>query len=174
MKGIILYTSKYGATKHYAEWLKEETGFDCIETKKADIETVRQYDTVILGGGIYATKIAGLGFLKKHMDALKGKKIIVFCDGASPYDEKAFSKTVAYNMKDSLKGIPCFYLRGGWDLNTMTFTDKTACKMLIKSLSRKKIEDCEVWEKALLEAGYNKCDWTDRASLGPVLDEIGS
>ncbi len=37
--GIILYQSKYGATKKYADWLKEATGFDCIETKKADIRT---------------------------------------------------------------------------------------------------------------------------------------
>ena len=30
MKGIILYRSKYGATKRYADWLAQETGFDCI------------------------------------------------------------------------------------------------------------------------------------------------
>lgn len=34
MNGVILYQSKYGATKGYAEWLSEETGFQCIETKK--------------------------------------------------------------------------------------------------------------------------------------------
>lgn len=28
MNGIILYTSKYGSTKRYADWLAEETGFD--------------------------------------------------------------------------------------------------------------------------------------------------
>ena len=60
MKGIILYTSKYGATKRYAEWLAEETGFDLIETKKAKISDVKQYDTIILCGGIYASGIAGL------------------------------------------------------------------------------------------------------------------
>lgn len=31
-RGIILYQSKYGATKKYADWLVEETGYDCIET----------------------------------------------------------------------------------------------------------------------------------------------
>lgn len=49
MKGIILYQSKYGATKRYADWISEETGFDRIETKKAKIETVEQYETIILG-----------------------------------------------------------------------------------------------------------------------------
>ena len=32
-KGIILYQSKYGATKKYADWLMEKTGYDCVETK---------------------------------------------------------------------------------------------------------------------------------------------
>ena len=27
-KGIILYQSKYGATKEYAEWLQDKTGYD--------------------------------------------------------------------------------------------------------------------------------------------------
>ena len=79
MSGIILYQSKYGATKRYADWLAEETGFPCVETRKAKIGEVKGYDTIILGVGIYASGIAGLPFLKKHIDELKEKKIIVFC-----------------------------------------------------------------------------------------------
>ena len=86
MKGIILYTSKYGSTKRYAEWLAEETGFVCTETGKARMKDVAQYDTIILCGGIYASGIAGLSFLKKNFEHLKEKRIIVFCDGASPYE----------------------------------------------------------------------------------------
>ena len=47
MNGVILYQSKYGATKRYAEWLSEETGFKCIETKKADINEIIAYDPII-------------------------------------------------------------------------------------------------------------------------------
>ena len=90
MNGVILYQSKYGATKRYAEWLSEETGFKCIETKKADINEIIAYDPIILGGGIYASGIAGLSFLKKNINKLTDKKIIVFCCGASPYEENAF------------------------------------------------------------------------------------
>lgn len=64
-KGFILYQSKYGATKKYAKWLQEATKFDCIRTKKADIATIAKYDTIILGGGVYASGIAGLSFLRK-------------------------------------------------------------------------------------------------------------
>ena len=40
MKGIILWQSKYGATKRYADWLAEETGFDCTPAGNAKIEEV--------------------------------------------------------------------------------------------------------------------------------------
>ena len=49
-KGIIVYQSKYGATKKYAEWLREATGFDMAETPKADGRTIEQYDRIILTG----------------------------------------------------------------------------------------------------------------------------
>ena len=172
MKGIVLYSSKYGATKRYAEWLAEETGFDCVETKKARIEDVKQYETIILGGGVYASGIAGLSFLKKNMSQLQSKKVIIFCDGASPYDEKAFQQIVAHNLKDSLFGLPCFYCRGAWDMEAMNLVDRNLCKMLQKAVAKKKPEDCEVWEKALMEAGDQKHDWTDKSYLAPILEAV--
>ena len=58
--GIIIYQSKYGATKKYAQWLGEQTGYPCTEVSKADIGEVSKYDTVVLCGGIYASGIAGI------------------------------------------------------------------------------------------------------------------
>lgn len=58
MNGVILYQSKYGATQKYAMWLSEETGFSLIETKKAQIESVQKYETIILGGGIWCKNIS--------------------------------------------------------------------------------------------------------------------
>ena len=37
MKGIILYKSKYGATKKYADWIAEETGFKSSEITKVKV-----------------------------------------------------------------------------------------------------------------------------------------
>ncbi|WP_278246719.1 hypothetical protein [Metaclostridioides mangenotii] len=41
-KGIILYQSKYGATKKYVDWLVEATNFDFIETKKSKYTTSKR------------------------------------------------------------------------------------------------------------------------------------
>lgn len=172
-KGIILFQSKYGATAKYAEWLREATGFDLLETKRADINALQSYDTVVLGGGVYASGILGLSFLKKNIDRLKGKRIAVFCAGASPYDEKAIDQVRQLHFKDRLSDIPLFYCRGAWDPEKMSFTDRTLCKMLFKAVAKKDPADYEPWEQALMSAGENKCDWTDRGWLEPLLAFLG-
>lgn len=171
MKGIILYQSKYGAAKKYADWLSEETGFSCIETKKANAAKISEYDVIILGGGIYASGIAGLPFLKKNIDILKGKKVAVFCCGASPYEENAFKEIVKHNKLDN---IPCFYCRGSWDMEKMSFADRTMCNMLKKAVAKKDPADYEVWEKALMSVGDESADWTDRKYLQPLIEFINN
>ena len=151
-KGIILYQSKYGATKKYAQWLQEETGFDLIETKSANLKQVSQYDTIILGGGVYASGIAGLSFFKKNIDTLADKKILVFCVGASPHDEAAIEQVRGLHFKDGLSNIPLVYCRGAWDEDAMTFGDRTLCKMLQKAVGKKDPSAYEIWEKALMSA----------------------
>lgn len=172
MNGVILYQSKYGATKKYAMWLSEETGFSLIETKKARIENIQKFDTIILGGGVYASGIAGLSFLKKNIDTLCNKKIIVFFVGASPYDEVSFSEVAQRNMKNKLAGVPCFYCRGAWAMDAMTIIDRNLCKMLRKAVEKKQPEELENWEKALMDAGNDSCDWTDKEYLKPILDML--
>ena len=173
MSGIILYKSKYGSTKKYAEWLAEETGFAMAETDKASIRDVSQYDTVILGGGVYASSIAGLSFLKKHWKSLSGKKVLVFVCGASPYEKEAFDTVVAFNMKGELSGVPCFYGRGAFDMTSMTFKDRTLCKLLRKALAKKDPKDYEIWEQALMETPESeRGDWTDKTYIQPVLETL--
>ena len=63
MSGIIVYKSKYGATKKYAQMLSEETGFRCVSVKEANINEVAENDVIIIGGGIYASGFAFTSFL---------------------------------------------------------------------------------------------------------------
>ncbi len=171
-KGIIIYQSKYGATKKYAEWLCRMTGFDCVETPKAWISEVMSYETVLLCGGIYASGIAGLSFLKKNINKLRDKKIAIFCVGASPYDESAFEEIKAHNLTGDLKEIPLFYGRGAWDENKMKFTDRTLCKMLQKSVAKRNPDTYEPWMTALMCAAGQSCDWTDEKYLLPLIDYL--
>lgn len=172
-KGIILYQSKYGATEKYARWLEEKTGFALMETKKASLTHVQGYDTIILGGGVYAGGIAGLGFLKKHMEKLKGKQVMVFAVGASPYDEKFLAQARAMHFRDALEGLPLFYCRGAWDMEKMTFAHRALCNLLKKAVAKQDPSTFEPWQAALFEAGDAPCDWTDERYLAPLLSALG-
>ncbi len=170
MKGIILYQSKYGATKKYAEWLREETGFDMIKTKDAKAAALENYEIIVLGGGVYASGVIGLSFLKKNIAKLKGKKIAVFCAGASPYDEKMIEQAKEINFKGDMKNIPLFYCRGAWDEEKMTFGDRTLCRMLQKAVAKQSPDTYEPWQTALMCSVGKKCDWTDKKYLEPLLE----
>lgn len=168
-RGIILYQSKYGATKKYAEWLAERTGFECVESKKARASEVQNYDVIILGGGVYASGILGLQFLKKNISCLTGKKVAVFAVGASPYDEKAIAQVRELHFKDALSNIPLFYCRGAWDEDKMSFAHRTLCRMLQKAVVKQNPEEYEPWQMALVNSVGQKCDWTDKKYLEPLL-----
>lgn len=45
--------------------------------------------------------------------------------------------------------------------------------MLRKAVSKKNPDDYEIWEKALMAAGNEKCDWTDKEYIKPIIDYLG-
>lgn len=172
MSGIILCQSKYGGSKKYAEWLAEDTGFTLTETKKAEIAEVEKYDVIVLGGGVYASSISGISFLKKNIGRLKGKKIYVFCCGAAPYDKEIVDSIVRKNLSGELKDIPFYYYQGMWDLEGMNFTDKAMCKMYVKMLEKRDPATMKPWEKPFYETKNKKCDWTDRKNIAELVERI--
>ncbi len=173
-KIVVIYQSKYGSTEKYAGWLAEELSCDLIKTKEAKIEQVEKYDVCIIGGGLYASGIAGLSFLKKNYEKLKNKTLIVFAVGASPYEQKAFREIKEHNLKSPMDMIPFFYFRGAWDQDKMTFTDRTMCNMLKKMVAKKDSNTLEPWEKALMEAIDTNQDWADKECIKPIVDLVRS
>lgn len=49
----------------------------------------------------------------------------------------------------------------------MSFKDKTLCKLLQKAVSKQSPDTYEPWQKALMCAVGQKCDWTDKKYLNP-------
>ena len=54
----------------------------------------------------------------------------------------------------------------------MSFKDRTLCSMLRKVVSKKNPDEYANWEKALMAAGEDKCDWTDKMYLNQVIEYI--
>ncbi len=56
----------------------------------------------------------------------------------------------------------------------MSFADRTMCKMLQKIVTKKDPATYAPWEKALMCAVGQSCDWTDKTYLNALLDWIKS
>lgn len=153
-------------------WLKEMTGYDIVKASDAGAVSAASYDSVILCGGIYASGIAGLEFLKKNITKLSADKLAVFCVGASPYDESALRDIRAHNMTGALKDIQLYYGRGAWDESRMTFIDRKLCRLLQKAVAKKDPDTYEPWMKALMCAAGQSCDWTDKKYLTPLIEYL--
>lgn len=68
-----------------------------------------------------------------------------------------------------MEDLPLFYGRGAWDEEAMTFKDRALCRLLQKSVAKKDPATYEPWMKALMCAVGQKCDWTDRKYLDPLI-----
>ena len=51
MNAIVIYKSKYGSTKAYAEWIAEALSCQAVEAKSVKADDLLAYDTIVYGGG---------------------------------------------------------------------------------------------------------------------------
>ncbi|MBC5997902.1 flavodoxin [Romboutsia ilealis] len=168
----IIYQSKYGSTEKYAKWLYEEIGGDLYKKSDVSINDLKKYDTIIYGGGLYITGIAGFSFIKNNYKYLEDKKIIVFAVGASPFDTGIIFEIKGNNFPNEMKYIPCFYFRGAFDDRKIKSGDKILILLLKKLISKKNELDYEDWEKAFIESTEDSQDWTCKEYLKPLVEYI--
>lgn len=71
-------------------------------------------------------------------------------------EESAFQEIYMHNFKKPLSKIPCFYCRGAWNEEVLTFKDRTLFKMLRKAMTSKASDTFEPWQKALITATEQK------------------
>jgi len=164
LKAAVLYKSKTGFTRTYAQWIAEELSADLYEAPKVDVRQLDTYDTVVYGAGLYAGGINGIGLIKNNLDALTGKKIIVFATGATPVREKTTNELRDTNFSpEQLKQIRFFYLRGGFDYHKLKPVDKLLMILLKLKLKGKKHREAD--ERGMLAAYSRPVDFTRRENI---------
>ncbi|WP_270566157.1 flavodoxin domain-containing protein [Clostridium beijerinckii] len=175
MKTVVIYKSKTGFTKKYAEWIAEELSADIFNASKVNINTLNKYDTIIYGGSLYAVGIIGVGLIKKNINKLKDKRLVVFATGASPLRDNVINEVVNKNFTvDEQKYIKFFYLRGGFNYNKLSYFDKFLMTLLKLKIKNKKQEDLSADEKGMLAIYDKPVDFTDKKNIGKIITYVNS
>ena len=166
MNAIVIYKTKYGSTKTYAEWIAEELSCKAVDAKQVKIDDLKEYDTIIYGGGLYAEVIAGVTLITKNMEKLSGKKLIVYTTGITPLDCRDYYDKMV--MEKNFKGdiaskVKVFNFLGKMVMSELSLVHHTALKTLKKIMSSK--ENPSEMEKLLVDLCDADGDFSDRNAI---------
>ncbi len=164
MKTIVIYPSKTGYTKKYAGWIAEALHADIFQNSRFPFEKLADYDTIIYGGSLFASGILGVNRLKKALNRLQGKKVIVFGVGLAPMEAETIEKLRNHNFTaEEMEKIRFFYFRGGFNLGGLPLPDQLMMKLMKRIIERKqrKGETLNSDEADMLEVFNKVTDFTD-------------
>ena len=175
MNTIVIYKTKYGSTKTYAEWIASELGCTAVNSKDVKADDLLNYDTIIYGGGLYAEVINGVSLITKNLDKLKDKKLVVFTTGLTPIDCRDYydKLVIEKNFKSGMPGkIKLFNFTGKMIIDELSIPHKMALKALKKIMSGK--ENPSDMEKLLISLCEESGDFSDKNQITPLLEYINS
>lgn len=143
---IIVYESKTGFTKKYADMLAARTGFKAIPVK----EFSKNYkdEEIIFLGWLKVGKIQGL-------DKMRHYNVKIVCGSGTGRTAEPDTETVI--ARNKIENITFFYLRGGcYPLKELKGMDKFMLSMFVKILKKSKDRDENTEEAiATIENGFD-------------------
>ncbi len=173
VKSVVVYSSITGFTRKYAEWIAEDLSCDIYSVKETTIETLLEYDTIIYGGSLHASGIAGIKIVKNNLHKLTGKNLVIFTTGASPYKEKILDEIREKNFSpEEQKQVKVFYFRGGFNYSKLNFTNKVLMSLfklliLLKPRSKRTSD-----ENGMLACYANPVDFTRKENCKEIVEYV--
>lgn len=171
MKTIVIYKSKTGFKKKYAEWISKTLGCKMISYREAGKIDLSLYQVVIYGGSLYATGIIGLNKILKRRDMENTKRLLVFAVGATPMTSTLEEELTQLNIpKDKKEKIKLFYMRGGFDFSKLNPIDKFLMLLLKYKIKSKSEDKRNPDEKGMLNAYNFTMDFTNEENISRLIE----
>lgn len=167
-KVLLIYKSKTGFTKKYAEWIGEKVVCDLVSYEDREKISLGDYDTIIFGGGFYAGTISGLKWFKSQKKELADKNVIIYATGSAPAGTPQTEQTFQQSFtEEERKRFRLFYLQGGINYEKMGGLNRMMMAMFLKMLKKKEGEESEAYR--LISQSF---DCTAKEKLQPLLQWI--
>lgn len=167
MKTVVIYNSKTGFTKRYAEWIAEAAEADCFSLPEIKKRDLTEYDAIVFGSWACAGSIKDVGWFTENMERWNGKKLVVFCVGASPVTLDV-EKSLAQNFNEpKLKQVNVFYCPGGLSYEKMSVSSRLMMRMFVKMIKAKK--DKSATEEEMARVMSSSYDISDKKYIEPIL-----
>lgn len=174
---IVIYESKYGYTKRYAEWIAQALSCPVFEKKSVTTSALEKADTIIYGGGLYAGGVSGIKLLIENWSLIANKKIALFTCGLANPKEPENVTNIRNGIRKALppemfEKITFFHFYGGIDYSRLGFIHKSMMAMLRKMLLKKDESELTYEDKGLLDTYGGVVDFTDKESIRPLIEWV--
>lgn len=186
-KGIILYTSKRGSTKEYAEWIADEirdSGYECeavpYDSGKATKSRINlyEYDLIIYGGWIRGSGIVDFDKFKGELDEELLNRLLIFGVGIANESSDNYMQVYDINykgiFKDGEKNPTLYILSGRYDPNKITGIDKMMMGVMKKVLMSGSTKDAKPDADNMKNRIINGIDLVDKNNIKAIVKEAKS
>ena len=175
MKSVILYGSRYGSARRYAQELSKQTDIPAVSYQEAP--PLSKLETIVYIGALYAGGVLGLTKTLRRQSFGEHQRLVIVTVGLADPDILQNRE----NIRNALqKQIPAqlygraavFHLRGAIDYQALSLGHRTMLALLHRSLQKKPAEEWSEEDKALMETYGKQADFVDFVSLRLIINEI--
>jgi len=165
-KAVVVYKSKYGKTKRYAEWIAQALNVPIFENADIIPSQLNDYDVVIYGGGLYAGRINGIKLVTKN----PCKLLVLFTVGVADPSDSDYTGILEKALSSrQLSTTKVFHFRGGIDYSKLSLTHRAMMVMMKKKIEKKPLAERESDDAAVLETYGKNIDFSDKATIEPLI-----
>lgn len=176
-KAIVIYTSKRGSTRQYAEWIAEDLGCEAVPLCDADLKNkdLHEYDCIVYGGWIRGSGIVDFNKFAGHLDAGLMKRLIVFGVGFADETAENYAQVWGYSIgkidPKNENGAVLYILGGRYDPVAITGFDNFLMKIMRKVLVSGSTRDARPAANMMKDRIDNGVDMVDRANISALVKD---
>jgi len=166
-KIAVIYKSKYGTTKRYAEWIADALNAPLFKSVEIKPSQLNDYDVVVYGGGLYANGIDGAKLVAGKINP----KLVLFTVGLADPQITDFSSILARTFEpEQLARIKVFHFRGGIDYKKLSLVHKGMMAIVKRSAEKLLPEERNSDDVGIIETYGKQVDFTDKAAIVPLVE----
>ena len=170
-KIAVVYKSKYGSAKQYAQWLRAAMEAQLLEMP-VTAPQLAPFEKVIYVGGMYAGGVSGFSAFKKAWGQGSGKQLTLCAVGMAPGSEEGAKEITQRNLPPAMRGnVSVFQLRGALDYPKMSRVHR-AMMWCLKGMLKLVKGKNDPQTKLIADSYGKRSDFSDKSTIRPVVAHV--